>query len=488
MANGYALATGKLGVAIVVPGPGLLNASAAIATGFAQNAPTLCITGQIPSRFIGQGLGQLHEIKDQLSSVAGVTKFQGSVMRPGETPGIFARAISTALSDRTRPVVIEIPPDVLQAEEDVDFGSYNPEPIDTPLDASEVAEAAELIAAAQKPLIFAGSGAYGASAALTKLAETLGAPVVMSQHGPGAVDYRNPLAHTMYSGIDLWREADLALAVGTRFTTPMLSWGYDDAIKLVRIDPDSVQSVQPWKPDVHIRAKAEYALPAIERLLREKGNQSNWDKGNLANRKSDAERTMAGVLPLTDEFTRALRAAIPDDGIICFDQTQLGYHAYWGGYPTYQPGTFVRTSYQGTLGFAFPTSLGVKVGAPNRTVVCVSGDGGMMFAVQELATAAQEGINLINVVMNDQAYGNIKRTQAETYGGNFLACELQNPSFAELARVFGVIAMTASTPAELTGAIRRAQDVYSPVLIEVPVGAFPSWPGVVPRRRVRGLK
>jgi acetolactate synthase I/II/III large subunit len=485
MANGYALASGKLGVCCVVPGPGLLNASAAIATGFSQNAPVLCITGQIPSRFIGRGLGQLHEIKDQLQTVAGYTKFQGSAMRPEDVPEVFAQAMSAARSGRNRPTVVEIPPDILAAKGDVEFGNFNPAPLEASVDGDLIARAAELIAASKRPLIYAGSGALGASTALTRLAERLGAPVVTSQHGIGVIDYRHPLAHTPYSGIELWREADLAIAIGTRFATPMLFWGRDEAIKLLRIDVDPDQSQEPWAPDLFVPAAAEQALPALLQALGD-GTKATWPADVLVDRKAQAERRMAVELALPDAFNRAIRSALADDAFVCFDSTQLGYHSSWGGFPSYAPGTVVRGGYQGTLGWAFPTALGVKVAMPKRTVVCVAGDGGFMFAAQEMATAVQNKINVITVVMNDGAYGNIKRTQTENYRAEHIAWELRNPPFADLARLFGMEASQADSPESLSRALRQAVDRDAPALIEVAVGEFPSWPGVVPRWRVRG--
>ena len=308
MANGYALATGKLGVAVVVPGPGLLNASAALSTGWAANAPVLCVTGQIPSRFIGKGTGQLHEIPNQLRSVEGFTKYQGSIMNPAEAPGVMARAISEATSGRNRPVVVEIPPDILQARGPVDFGNFNPAPHEPALDAAEVERAAALIAKAKYPVICAGSGAIGASAVLTKLAEKLGAPVVMSQYGIGAIGYRSPYAHTLISGMELWAKADLAIAVGTRFST-QTAWGRDDDLKLIRIDPDPVQSLAAWKPDVHLLTTAEVALPA---LLAAANGKSDWSLSELQAAKHAAEARMAKEVAASDVYTRALRAGLPD--------------------------------------------------------------------------------------------------------------------------------------------------------------------------------
>ena len=485
MANGYALATGKLGVACVVPGPGLLNASAAISTGFAQNAAVLVVTGQIPQRFIGKGTGQLHEIKDQLNAVSGITKFQGSIQKPDDVPATLAAAISAAVSGRPQPVVIEIPPDTLQAKAAIDFGNFNPAAADAAPDMDLIAKAADLIAAAKHPVICVGSGAIEASAELTAFAEATDAPVIMSQYGAGAIDYRHPLAHTLISGIELWGKADLAIAIGTRFSTQMNAWGYDEAIKLIRIDPDPKQSVRPWVPDVHVQAIAQLALPALTRTLRGAKLSGAWNAAELSHLKADAEMRMSRDVPMSDSYTRAIRAGIPDDGFVCFDITQTGYHAWWG-YPTYEPRTLIRQSYQGTLGYAFPTTLGAKVGQPDKAVVSVSGDGGFMFAMQELATAVQEKINLVAVVMNDNAYGNVRRYQDDIYKGERIASDLKNPGFADMARLFGLKAFSAASPEELTKGLRAAIDADAPALVEVSVGAFPSWQSFIPRRRVRG--
>ena len=485
MANGYALATGKLGVACVVPGPGLLNASAAISTGFAQNAPVLVVTGQIPQRFIGKGTGQLHEIKDQLNAVSGITKFQGSIQKPEDAPGILAQAISAATSGRNQPVVVEIPPDTLQAKANIDFGNFNPAPVDASPDMELIAKAAEMIAQARHPVICVGSGAIEASAELTAFAEAIDAPVVMSQYGAGAIDYRHPLAHTLISGIELWEKADLAIAVGTRFSTPMNAWGYDDKIKLIRIDPDPAQSVRPWVPDVHLQSIAQLALPSLTRALNGATLSGAWSAAELSHLKADAEMRMARDVAMTDSYTRAIRAGIPDDGFVCFDITQTGYHAWWG-YPAYEPRTLIRQSYQGTLGYAFPTALGAKVGQPDKAVVAVAGDGGFMFAMQELATAVQEKISLVTVVMNDNAYGNVRRYQDDIYKGERIASDLKNPPFVDLARLFGLEAFAAKSPIELTKALKAAIALDKPALIEVSVGAFPSWQSFIPRRKVRG--
>jgi acetolactate synthase I/II/III large subunit len=260
MAFGYAQASGRIGTCLVVPGPGVLNATAALSTAYACNAPVLCITGQIPSAHIGGGLGFLHEIPDQTRLLASVSKWQGLVKSPAHAADIVHAAFRELNGGRRRPVVIEIPPDVAAARSTAAaargpaeaVGAVQPDP-------EAIARAAALLGRARNPAIFAGSGAFGAESELRQLAEMLQAPVIMSEHGLGALDIRHPLAQTMQVGNDLWPRIDVALAVGTRFFHPIVEWGRDDDVRLIRIDIDPEQSIAAWRPDVHIVADARAA-------------------------------------------------------------------------------------------------------------------------------------------------------------------------------------------------------------------------------------
>jgi len=262
MAFGYAQVTGRVGTCLVVPGPGVLNATAALSTAYACNAPVLCITGQIPSAHIGGGF--LHEIPNQTRALASVSKWQGQIRSATDAPAVVREAFRQLNSGRRGPVVLEIPPDIAA-------GRTAPAPPSAPAailappepDADAIARAATMLANARNPAIFVGSGAFGAEAELRALAEMLQAPVIMSEHGMGALDIRHPLAQTMQVGNDLWPTIDVALAVGTRFFHPIVHWGRDDGVRLIRIDVDPTQSVAVWPPDVHIVADARAVLAAV---------------------------------------------------------------------------------------------------------------------------------------------------------------------------------------------------------------------------------
>jgi len=485
MASGYAQTTGRLGVCTVVPGPGLLNAGAALATAFGCNTPVLCITGQIPSRFIGKGYGILHEVTDQMEALGSVTKEQLPITHPADVPDVISDAIGTALSGRRGPVVVEVAPDVLAAEGEVDFDEFDVAIAEAVLDEESVAAAASLLAAARRPAIYAGGGAFGAAQEVRTLAERLHAPVIMTQNGIGVLDSRHELAHTLISGHEIWPEVDVVLAVGTRLMQPLFDWGYDDGLKLIRVDVDPRQSAEPWTADVHLAADAKDVLARLDHVLAGEGS-SAWNRDDLARYRAEAEAAMAEEMSGQHALTTAIRAGLPDDAFVAFDITQVGYHAWWG-FPVHEPGTVIRQGYQGNLGYAFPTALGAKVAHPGRPVVCVTGDGGFMFNIQEMATAVQNGINLIIVVLNDGGYGSVRRYQKLNYDEAYIACDLENPDFVELAAVFGMEAMRAEGPAGLTAALREAVNHSAPVLIDVPVGEFDPWQAFFPRKRVRGL-
>ena len=172
-------------------------------------------------------------------------------------------------------------------------------------------------------------------------------------------------------------------------------------------------------------------------------------------------------------FVRALREGIPEDGIVVAGMTQLGYYSRWF-FPVYESGTYLTSSYFGNLGFAYPTALGAKVARPDRPVVALSGDGGFLFNSQEMATAVMEGISVVAVVFNDNAYGNVLRDQVNRFDGNVIGTRLHNPDFMKLADAYGASGIRVNGPEELAPALRRAIDADRPALIEVPVSMMPS--------------
>lgn len=484
MAFGYSQSTGRVGTCTVVPGPGLLNTTAALCTAYGCGAPVLCVAGQIPSKFIGKGYGLLHEITDQMGMMRSITKWQGRADHPADAPRVIRDAFEQLNTGRRRPVMVEMAADVMAQEADVElldpikvYGE--PEP-----DAEKIEHAAALLGNAKGPGIFVGGGTYGAEEELLQLAHMLQAPVFMSQHGFGAVDWRHYLAQNMIAATQLWPKIDVALAVGTRFEMPMLHWGHDDEIKLIRIDPDPAQSIEAWKPDVHIVTTGKKALGALLGRTASHNRKRLSREDELNGLKMRVSKDLAEQLTPQHEYAMAIRNELPEDGIVCFGVTQLGFYAWWG-FPTYRPRTMIQPGYQGTLGYSFPTALGAKVGNPDKMVVCVVGDGGFMFNVQEMATAVLHKINLVTILFNDEAFGNVRRTQKEIYNGRIIGSELKNPDFMKLAESFGVPGLRADSPEELGSALREAFEADAPALIEVKCREFPGWKKLMPMGKFR---
>ncbi|HZA65922.1 MAG TPA: thiamine pyrophosphate-binding protein, partial [Geminicoccaceae bacterium] len=264
MAYGYAAATGRPGAYCVVPGPGFLNTTAALATAYACNAPVLCLSGQVPLRRIGRGFGLLHELPDQLGIMQRLTKWAARIEAPHEAPRLIAEAFEQMEIGRPRPVALEIPMDVLAQEAwlAVDIPrarrAANPEP-----DPEAIERAAALLNGAARPMIFVGGGAQDASAQARELAERLDAPVVAGWMGQGVMDGRSPLSLSLTMAHRLWPEVDVALAIGSRFQRVQTDWGIDDDVKVIRIDLDSTEITRHARPEVALLADAGEALDAL---------------------------------------------------------------------------------------------------------------------------------------------------------------------------------------------------------------------------------
>ena len=487
MALGYARASGKVGAYAVVPGPGLLNTTAALATAYATNAPVLCISGQIPSDMIGRGFGLLHEIPDQLGILQRLTKWAARVEHPTQIGKLVNEAFRQLRDGRPRPVGLEIPPDALALESEIALPAAEaPPPIAAP-DPELIDRAAALLAAAKKPLLFVGSGAVDAAEEVLAIAEMLQAPVVSFSGGKGIVSDRHYLAQSALAGHELWREADVVLAVGTRLHQPQLRWGVDRDLKLIHIDVDPTEITRYFRPALGIVADAKAALAALLTALGRRAPSRPSRQDELETLKSSTLAGLAERLGPQCEYLRAIRAELPDDGIYVEDLTQVGYVGRMA-FPVYHPRTYIHSGYQGTLGFGFATALGAKVGRPDRPVVSVSGDGGFMFNVQELSTAARHGIDIVAIVFADGAYGNVRRMQKEDYGNRLIGVDLQNPQFPKLAESFGAAGVRTTTPEGLRRELAAALNRRGTTLIEVAVGEMPDpWKVLIPPR-IRGMR
>ena len=484
MAYGYAAASGRAGAYCVVPGPGFLNTTAALATAYGASAPVLCLSGQIPSRHIGRGTGLLHEIPDQLGIMQRLTKWAARIEAPQDAARLVAEAFAQMATGRPRP----------DGARDADGrhgagglargrpGGTRPTPPPRARSRRHRARGG-LLNGARRPMIFVGGGAQGASPLVRELAERLGAPVVAGWMGQGVIDGRSELALNLTAAHRLWPEVDVALAVGSRFQRVQTDWGLDADLKVIRIDLDPTEITRHARPEVALLADAGTALKALLPQIRTVDRQA-W-RTRVADTRAEVQALLRRELAPQLGFIDAIRAALPEDGILVEDLTQIGYVARIA-YPVHGPRQYLTSGYQGTLGLSYPTALGAKIAWPERAVVAIAGDGGFMYNVQELATAAQYGIPVVAMVFNDGAYGNVRRIQREMYGNRVIASDLRNPDFVRLAESFGLSARRAASADELGDALARALAARRPALIEVPLGEMPSpWPYIM-LPRVRG--
>ena len=475
MADGFTRAGGGTGTAMVVPGPGLLNASAAIGTAYAASSPILVISGQVDRDLIGFDRGILHEVNDQQEAIRPVTKAAYRVLNAADVPAAVHEAFRQLRTGRPRPVEIEIPPETLAEVADVDLL----EPGDYRRDAasdSDIERAARVLAQARNPIIWAGGGVLssGASDALLRVAEHLQAPVMTTQEGKGAVPESHYLSMgSLKSRSDDFREHlrhhDVFLAVGTRFATAMLT--HDAQVVQIDVDPDEIGRNFP--STLGVVGDAKGSLEKLAVALADAMPPAESKRAMLEKLHAARFGPKLRIEPL-DSYMNAVRAAIPPDGILVAGITQLGYYSRMF-YPVEQPGTYLTSSYFGNLGYAWPTTLGAKVAQPDRAAVCISGDGGFLFNSQELATAVQHGINAVAVVFNDNAYGNVMRDQADRFDGRVIGSKLHNPDFMKLADAYGARGIRAETPAALEAALSDAiASNDAPTLIEVPFGPVAS--------------
>src|ERR1700678_1292634 len=485
MAFGYARSTGRPGVFSVVPGPGVLNASAALLTAFGANEPVLCLTGQVPTDFLGKGRGHLHEMPDQLGTLRTFVKWADRIEYPANAPALVARAFQEMLSGRHGPASLEMPWDVFTQRVEVGAAEiFDRFPAPQP-DPDRIKSAAALIAASKAPMIFVGSGAIEAGDEILELAELIDAPVVAFRSGRGIVSNAHELGLTMAAASRLWRKTDLIIGIGTRMELPtMFRWPFrPDGLKSVRIDIDPSE-MRRFTPDAAVIADAQAGTRELLAAVRKRGyGKTAGRRAAIREASAIALKQIQSVQPQM-AYLNILREVLPPDAIVTDELSQVGF-ASWYGFPIYQPRTFITSGYQGTLGAGFPTALGAKVAHPDRPVVAISGDGGFMFGVQELATAVQFNIGVVTLVFNNNAYGNVRRDQRERFDGRVVASDLVNPDFVRLAESFGAGAARVTSPEQFRTALEKALADGGPyvIAIEVPTDSETSpWAFIHPAK------
>lgn len=467
MAFGYAKSTGKTGVYTVVPGPGVLNSSSALSIAYGANAPVLCVTGNIMAHLIGRGRGQLHELPDQLATLRSFTGWSERINHATEAPRLVAEAFRQIHTGRIRPAAIEAPWDVFgqAAEVDLDVDRRIPAP---PMpDTDQIRDAVKLINEAKNPLIIVGAGAQHASEEVTRLSELIQAPVTSFRSGKGVVSNAHPNGLLPVAAYEYWPKCDLVIGIGSRLELVHFRWRWTpEGAKTVRIDIDPTEFVR-IKPDVGVVTDSKLGATALIDELERTMDQRDDRSEEFLGYKRTAEEKIEEVQPQVD-YLKAIRAALPPDGFLVEEITQTGFTARFA-FPVYGPRQYVTCGYQDSLGYGFQTAVGVQAANPGKQVVSITGDGGFMFGVQELATAVQYRLNLVTVVFNNSAFGNVRRDQMTNFDGRLIGAELNNPDFVKLAEAYGAKGVKAETAAELQAAVGEAFKEDGPVLIEVPI-------------------
>ena len=481
MADGYARASGKPGVALVVPGVGVYNAASGLTNAYSRSSPVLLIAGQIPRALIGKNLGAVHEIADQSGAVRSVTKWQQTVFRPRDVPDAVTEAFRQMRTGRPRPVLVEMPPDVGVEREDVTL--RNPAPVSRIVPSPEqLREAARVISESSLPLIYAGGGVARSDAedALVRLSEATNIPVVTSSGGRGVIPDNHPLSYgscfsprgerqEMNQLFEVMQSADVVIGIGARFSLGNPA-GESSTLININIDDMELTRVQSNTMPLHGDAAAtiEALLPYL--IEADAGNRPSPAAAVRAARNLISHYDVALKEPLY-EFLETLRSAIPEDAFVVWDISQLSFYArtHW---QANHPKTYIDSGYSFNLGFAFPTALGAKVAQPDRPVVCLAGDGGFMFNSSELATAVKYGINVVTVIFRNDSYGNVARDLDESFAGTY-ETDLANPDFVKFAESFGAVGMRADTPDDLETLLPLALERQAPVVIDAPIGDMP---------------
>jgi acetolactate synthase I/II/III large subunit len=481
MAMGYAQSTGRVGVCSVVPGPGVLNASAALLTAAGSATPVMCLTSEIPSEYIGRGLGHLHEMPDQQATLASFTKWTANIDHAAQTPHLVSEAFAAAAGGRPGPVVLAAPWDVLGAEAEV--SAPMPRPVDPPpIDTAVLARAVDVLVEARNPMIMVGSGARHAAEEIHELAHLLQAPVVAFRGGRGIVSDADPLGFTCAEGFECWPDTDVLLALGTRQELAWFRWpDRPSGLRAVNVDVDPRQHVR-LQPTVGLTADARDAAVALLDALRPLARRPSRLE-EYAQLKSRRRAEIEQLQPHVG-YLAAIRDALPEDGYFVEEISQVGFSSYFA-FPVYRPRQFITAGHQGTLGFGFPTSLGVKAAHRDAPVVSVTGDGGFLFAATDLATAVQYDLGVVVVVFDNGAYGNVLADQRRIYQRE-IGSTLRNPDFVALAESFGADGYRAASPEELHDVLGKAIGRDRPAVVVVPMpldeNAAP-WPYLMPASR-----
>jgi len=480
-ADGFARASGKVGVCIGTSGPGATNLITGIATAYMDSSPIVAIAGQVATHLIGNDAFQ--EV-DTIGITMPITKHNFQAMKAEEIPGMIKSAFYIAGTGRAGPVVLDLPKDVQEEEfeydlaKDMELPGYKPTKKGHPL---QVKRAAEMILNSKKPVILAGGGVIlsGSSEELLKLSKIVGAPVTTTLMGKGAFPEDNPLSlgmlgmHGRKVSNLLVDECDCLIAIGCRFsdrTTGLISEFAKNA-KIVHIDVDPAEIGKNVDVDVPIVGDAKIILSNLIRVVERENNNANqspWIKHVLNFRKTCIPRLSFDDIPLKpQQVIKELSEAITDDTIVT---TDVGQNQMWMAhyFTSRKPRKFISSGGLGTMGFGFPAAMGAKIAMPDSDVVAVCGDGGFLMVCQDLATIKEYDIPVVICVLDNRHLGMVAQWQKLFYDKRMSHTHLgQSPDFVKLAESFGVSAERVERPGEMRETVKNAIRSGEPYLIDV---------------------
>jgi acetolactate synthase-1/2/3 large subunit len=473
MADGYARATGRIGILLAITGPGLTNAATPIAQAYSDSSPLLVISSDNPTVERDRGRGLLHELKDQEGVMESMTAYSETVERVDDIPQAIAEAFGYLRSHRPRAVHVQIPKDVLERVDAVSTLGSRTNVSPPPIDEQRLDEVTNRLASSKRPLLIVGGGAIDAATDLRQLINRTRMPVVSTVAGKGVI----PEDHDCSLGARIGTEAvdefiqdrDLALAVGTELS-PRDLHGVDLPDELIHVDIDYGTIDRNYPADLAIVGDASSAVNGLVNRLDSKGSETSDDDQEAMQEVQSRISQLSGESNDDQEvILAALRKSIDEDTIVVNDMTKLTYGAQ-RLFPVSEPGTFLYPRGYGTLGFSPPAAFGAALGG-DRQVVALVGDGGFMFTFQELATAVKYDVSVPVIVCNDDSYGIISDKQNEVYGRT-IGADLHNPDFLELASAFGAAGTRVSVEnidAKLPTILDDAFERDRPTIVEIPV-------------------
>ncbi|MCY3990163.1 MAG: thiamine pyrophosphate-binding protein [Caldilineaceae bacterium] len=488
MADGYARVTGKPGICLTSTGPGAANSTGGLGEAYAASSPVLTITSSAEEKLYERGLGTMHETKNQLDMLATVTQSSVHISRPEEAPGQVQEAFAQFQGWRQRPIALEIPSDVQSQEAEMVISG--PVRQGAPAaDPASVETAAEILLAGRRVGVMAGTGVHraGAGRELVRLAERLGAPVFTTANSKGAIAEDHPLSLGMYGGeynfppggLEDPRQTfanslDVLLVAGSSLSYfRAKSQGLRQPPQLIHLDIDAATMDKWYKTTVRLVGDARTVLEQLNCALEGKAGSDKNVNGIKESYAAEVQAVRESIreykrqtLPNETMIMEAIREATDRDAVFVGDVGVCNHRGANYCLEVYEERSYLIPAWGG-LGFGLPAAAGAKAGVPERQVICITGDGGFQFNIQELGTCVQYGLRPVVLVFNDDAWGLLRYYQKNRGNGRYIASDLRNPDFTRLAEAYGACGVQVKSLPEMVQALERALEAETVSVIDV---------------------